>query len=455
MMRSSCLRAVRAAMAAGILLMPGIGRAQNWQQPTSAMAGAPAPRQNASAIYDQAGDRMVLFGGRSSSGDLADAWVLDLSALRWRQLSTTGTAPSPRHTHNAVLHRLAQEMLIWSGRSIDAQGTQLHNDVHALDLTTSAWRLIQPATAAPVARYGTAAIFDAAAGELVNFAGFTELGRFDDTWRLDPTTGIWREVTMDQRPGQRCLHTAAYDAVGERMIVFGGQRGADALDDVWSLDLRTDTWHALPPMPAGGRRFPAAAFDVQGGRFYTFGGERNGARFGDLWSLAIGGDRRNGAGDVVASAWEQVAAEVDVPPVRDRAVLIYDERRHRLVLFGGTGEEGHLNDTWVLTLPQPTPTFVRAVDDSEPTLLALPAIYPNPFNGQVLIQVQVPPAQQGHLMVYDLLGQRVRDLGAVQGLAQRTWDATTDAGRGVASGVYLVHLQTEALNVQRRVVLIR
>lgn len=453
MMRSFFLRAVGAALAVGILLIPTMGRAQNWQQPTSAMTGAPAPRQNASAIYDQAGDRMVLFGGRSSSGDLADVWALDLSTLRWSTLSTTGTAPSPRHSQNAVLHTAAREMLIWSGRSIGAQGTQLHNDVHALDLTTSAWRLIEPATMAPVARYGTAAVFDVAAGELVNFAGFTERGRFDDTWRLDPATGIWREVTMDQRPGQRCLHTAAYDAAGERMIIFGGQRGADALDDVWSLDLRTDIWLALPPMPAGGRRFPAAAFDLQGERFYTFGGERKGVRFGDLWSLAIGGD--TDAGDIDASAWEQVTAGADMPPVRDRAVLIYDERRHRLVLFGGTGEAGHLNDTWILTLSVPTPTLVGAVDEPVPTLAALPAIYPNPFNGQVLIQAQVPPAQLGRLMVYDLLGQRVRDLGAVQGAAQRTWDATTDAGQGVASGVYLVHLQTGVSSVQRRVVLIR
>ncbi|MBT3342198.1 MAG: T9SS type A sorting domain-containing protein [Gemmatimonadetes bacterium] len=431
-----------------LVVWPLSGDATEWFWPDTALLNAPSPRQNAAGIYDPIRDRVIIFGGRSSSGDLDDVWELELSRLYWSQLPTTGSAPSPRHTHNAVYDERTNEMLIWSGRSIDANGSQLHNDVHALDLATLSWRQIEPSTDPPVARYGTAAVFDAVSGEMVNFAGFTERGRFDDTWRLNPATGAWREVVTDERPGQRCLHAGALDAKGDRMIIFGGQRGNDALDDAWSLDLRTDTWRSLPSLPAGGRRFPAVAFDARSGQFLTFGGERDGERFSDLWALTF-----DAPADPSKARWHMMGEQGAGPVARDRAVLIYDTKRHRLVLFGGTGTSGHLNDTWTFSLP--TPTAILTPDGPEPTSLALSSIYPNPFNGQVRIQVRVPGSQRAKVEIFDLLGRRIRRLPWVAGMTTITWDATAEDGQPVATGVYLVRLQAAESSVCRSVALIR
>ena len=428
-----------------LCLMASNVSAQSWQQPVEAMSNPPAARQNAAAIYDPVADRVVLMGGRSSSGDLNDTWALDLPTLQWQKLSTTGTKPAARHTHNAVYDPGSHQMLIWSGRSISAEGSTLRNDVWSLDLATMVWHEIIAASSAPNARYGTAAIFDVAAGELVNFAGFTDEGRFDDTWRLHPGSGQWRDVSAPIRPGARCLHTSAYDSARERMIIFGGQRGPDALDDVWSLDLGTNRWQALPAMPAGGRRFPAASFDSAGERFLTFGGEKDGTRYADLWALSNQG-----------SEWQLLSADGEGPPPRDRAVLLYDESRRRLVLFGGTSDDGHLADTWIL--PLRSPTVVESLTETQPSSLALSAAYPNPFNGAIHVGVQVGTDLPAQLTVFDLLGRPIRTLQEIRpGIeaAQRSWDATDDDGRPVASGVYLLRLQAGDEAVFRRVALVR
>src|SRR3990172_5984924 len=80
-------------------LVAAAGQAQTWRPLVP--ASGPPPRRNAAAIYDPAGDRVVLFGGRGSSGDRADLWALDLVTDTWAELPG-GAGPSPRFTHVAL-----------------------------------------------------------------------------------------------------------------------------------------------------------------------------------------------------------------------------------------------------------------------------------------------------------------------------------------------------------------
>ncbi len=162
---------------AHLLLATSFAFGQQW---TQLDASGPSSRRNAAAIYDPMGDRMIL-------------------------------------------------MLIWSGRMVDGSGSTLLNDVWALDLATDQWTSME----IPVARYGTAAIFDPLAGSLVTFAGVTTQGRFDDIWRFDPTDGPWRDVTPASRqPGERCLGT--WSAGSARRLWDGrDQAGRDVASGVY------------------------------------------------------------------------------------------------------------------------------------------------------------------------------------------------------------------------------
>ena len=72
--------------------------------------------------------------------------------------------------------------------------------------------------------------------------------------------------------------------------------------------------------------------------------------------------------------------------------------------------------------------------------------YPNPFNPSTTIEYEVP--QDGHvsLVIYNLLGQRVRtlyDAFRSAGQYRITWDGRNDQGREVTTGIYFYRLQTE------------
>ncbi|MGH7454930.1 MAG: Kelch repeat-containing protein, partial [bacterium] len=180
-----------AALLVCLAVLIDTGRAQNWLQLTPASGNAPAPRSNAAAIYDSLNHRMVIFGGKSASGNLNDVWAFDLRNNSWSELTpTSGSAPAPRFTANGVYNPATQQLIIWSG-----QGATFFNDVWAFDLCTKSWSQFTPPDPKPNTRYGVASIFDPKAKELVTFAGFTDAGRFDDTWRFNVDNGTWKEIS--------------------------------------------------------------------------------------------------------------------------------------------------------------------------------------------------------------------------------------------------------------------
>lgn len=79
--------------------------------------------------------------------------------------------------------------------------------------------------------------------------------------------------------------------------------------------------------------------------------------------------------------------------------------------------------------------------------------YPNPFNPSTIIRYQLPVADHVTLKMYDLLGHEVATL--VDGFQDRgdqtvKWDAS-----GMASGVYIYHLQSGPISASRKLLLLR
>jgi hypothetical protein len=82
-----------------------------------------------------------------------------------------------------------------------------------------------------------------------------------------------------------------------------------------------------------------------------------------------------------------------------------------------------------------------------PAVASLGPNRPNPFNPRTEIVFAIPEAGQVSLRVYDAAGRLVRTLlDAVlpAGPGAVSWDGRDQAGRAVASGVYLCRLRTAA-----------
>ena len=331
-----------------LLLLAGGAAALEWVQ-LHPEGDPPVARSNAAAVYDPAGHRVVLFGGLRAGGDLNDVWELGLAPLAWRKITPdSGPAPDTRWSHNAVYDPAGRRMLVWSGRHLG----DFFNDVWAFDLDGNTWSRFSPETR-PASRYGTAAVFDLRRGRLVSFAGFTDLGRFDDTWAFDPAASVWTEISTDPRPLARCLHTAAYDPVGYRMLMFGGQGGGNALNDLWSLDLDTGAWSDITPESGpGGRTFAASVYDPGSHQFVIFGGAGIGGlgeRSPDTWAF-----------DLAAGTWSLLQPEGAAPEPRSGAAAVYIEGENRALFIGGAKEVGLLNEVWALERLDPTAVVDRS-----------------------------------------------------------------------------------------------
>jgi hypothetical protein len=85
-------------------------------------------------------------------------------------------------------------------------------------------------------------------------------------------------------------------------------------------------------------------------------------------------------------------------------------------------------------------------------------IHPNPFNPRTSIEFSLAAPMALKLCVYDIAGRRIRlllDETLEAGLHTLWWDGYDDTGRGMASGVYTVRLESEAAIDQRKVMLVR
>jgi len=93
-----------------------------------------------------------------------------------------------------------------------------------------------------------------------------------------------------------------------------------------------------------------------------------------------------------------------------------------------------------------------------PTEFSLFQNTPNPFNATTRIDFNLPEPGEVSLVVYDVLGRRVSTVveGYLEaGPHQFNWNARTDSGTELASGVYFYRITTAKHHTSRKMVLIK
>jgi hypothetical protein len=316
----------------------------------------PSARDGHSTIYDPVRDRMVVFGGYDGSYR-NDVWVLTLAGTpAWTALMPTGTVPSIRAGHSAIYDPVRDRLVVFGGH--DSSYTSFKNDVWALSIAGApTWTLLTPTSTPPTVRSFHTAIYDPVRDCMVAFAGSYYDGTvrpqfLNDTWTLSlANIPTWTVLTPTATPpSTRTGHSAVYDPVRDRMVVFGGTStdgGYHYLNDVWSLSLGgAPAWTALAPTgtPPSARDEHSAIYDPNRDRMVVFGGhdDSNGYH-NDVWALSLAG----------TPAWTALMPTGAAPSVRGSHSAIYDPERDRMVVFGGTSADGgyhYLNDVWSLSL---------------------------------------------------------------------------------------------------------
>lgn len=105
------------------------------------------------------------------------------------------------------------------------------------------------------------------------------------------------------------------------------------------------------------------------------------------------------------------------------------------------------------------PEDVTSVPSVLPTHLVFHAPHPNPFNPRVTLRFELPrPTEHAVLEVFDLAGRRVRILTAGSlgaGLHEFVWTGIDEAGKRVASGMYLARLSAGGERLTQRMTLVQ
>ena len=287
-------------------------RCGSWTQLTS--TGGPGVRARSAMVTSADGDKAYLFGGRIRSGstytNYADVWELDLSSLSWREITTSGTGPTPR-SQAVIAHDATRNRLVVFGGNISADPLSIEgsDDTWAVDLSSGAWSRIAE-DSPPTRRYAHAAAHQGDTfyvfGGSPNFFGpFT-----NDVWALDLATDTWSPVSGGGPGTPASRFGAALFAAGDQLVMVAGHDATDLgnVNDIWVLDIASGTWtepvhgDELTGTALGPCDFPAdfTSPDVNaperrhyfgavqgGGRGYVVMGKTDCGNVNDVWSVDL------------------------------------------------------------------------------------------------------------------------------------------------------------------------
>lgn len=265
-----------------------------WTTPT--VTGTPPLRFAHSAIYDSLHQRMIVFGGQDDGFIYQQTvHVLNLATMAWSTPTVTGVAPSPRGYHTSVYDGANQRMIVFGG----TDGTYQLQDAFALSLPGSGPLAWSPILAAgPLKRSEHVAVVDPLGSRMVIFGGKDDDANTDgssfnnDSWSLTINGfALWDQLTFPGTPSLRAGHRGVYDAANRRLVIHGGGVGLfSAFDDVWAMRLDIPpTWSILSPAAAPtARKRHSAIYDPVYKRMVIYGGvNANDAAFNEVWVLGL------------------------------------------------------------------------------------------------------------------------------------------------------------------------
>jgi N-acetylneuraminic acid mutarotase len=207
------------------------------------------------------------------------------------------------------------------------------------------WAKLRAVGQLPPGRAFTTMAYDPTMRKLIIFGGGLETADLNDTWSYEPATGRWTDLAPSGKtPSARELSPLVYDPVSKRMYLFGGwdQVAEKDLGDTWCYDPVANNWTELDPSgkTPSGRDGHSLVYDPSGKRLLLFGGsEQDGTEMSDLWAY-----------DPAANQWTQLAPSGSAPPARAWHSVALASSTGQMVIFGGAyGEEGsetYLNDIW-------------------------------------------------------------------------------------------------------------
>ena len=301
----------------------------------------PAPRGYFGMTYASKPNRVILFGGKTeyqaeSSSYKNDTWVYNLDANTWMEVKPPA-APAPRSS-NLVYDAESDRIILYCGFNMSDPSTTSMDDIWAYDFNTNTW--MQMLAKGPAGHHNCKMAYDSESDRVILFGGIDAFSYkvFQDTWAYDFNSDSWTEMKPDVSPPGRYAQFMTYDSKADRIIMWSGSDMADGTsiidNDVWTYDYNTNTWEGRKAEPApAGRCAGAIAYNALEDRIILYGGGKSGRQ--DMWAY-----------DYSLNTWSELTPSVN-PGWISWNEMVYIPGLDRLLLFGGITGAIVWGKTWL------------------------------------------------------------------------------------------------------------
>ncbi len=410
----------------------------------------PAGRLVGAAVYDVLHQRFVGFGG--TAGLPVDTWQLDLrDQPAWSTVETDGVSPPGGYGMTSIFDATLNRMLIFGG-SISADYFGTHNDTWELDLQpeTPQWRKLNPVGPLPLARRSLTSVFDPRRDRMVIFGGWDGMSDdpssfLNDTWALSLTSsgdGEWTQLSPDGLVPVGDVMAAAYDPLGDRMVLFGGWSGTGVLGDTQFL-----TWD-----DAGQAAIVTSSGELDNGVARLEWSTQN------ITSAIVAVYRREpgtewtSIGVVEADGLGQTLKPQRIPTMttlhvsfEDNTITPGQDYGYQIIVSSEVGDEV-IGEIWL-------DGNATDVDGGAPNAALALQVWPNPTAGPFAISVASPSTESARVEMFDVRGRHVlsRELGSIGAGAR----VEIGNAKNYPSGVYYLRLTQSGRSTSSHLVLVR
>jgi len=238
----------------------------------------PTPRDRHVGVVH--GNSFYVFAGFDGTQRVNDFFEFSFDSNQWSPVvPSSGFAPTPRHSHAAVVH--GRTMFVFGGYD-----GSYRSDFHEYDFLSCIWSPVSATGRVPRARYrATAVVYSSS---MFLFGGHDGTRHLNDVNIFDFESRSWSSPSTEgPAPIPRDSHVAVVH--GKSMYVFGGSTGS-AMNDFHELNLETQRWSPVQAMGTPpGHRFCHVAC-VHRDSLYVFGGYDGTNRLNDLLLFRFGVD---------------------------------------------------------------------------------------------------------------------------------------------------------------------
>ena len=216
-------------------------------------------RASAGSVYDPASNRFIMFLGTQGPCYFSnncpfpsEVWALTnanntgVDSPNWIKLSTAGTPPAGRmvDAYNPQYDNVNNRIVFFGGHF---SGSSMANDVWVLTNANGlggvpTWIQLTPSGNPPSRRYGSSGFYDATTNALFSFGGANEqYVPNNELWMLTNANGLggipaWQLITTSGMTiPPRYMDTGVYDALTNRLIIFGGWSQPFWTNQTWVL----------------------------------------------------------------------------------------------------------------------------------------------------------------------------------------------------------------------------